>query len=172
MIKPYAVHVDRGFYGCNVYVPPIHLAFETEKAAREGYAKEIEMQKAEMAKTSGRPICDIQLIDMGNNKKVLLHDSFDKNGDIDLTPQVVGGCGWAREMDEALIKNAKKMWKHWYLQRFKAVEKKDLTLCLCVMIESITDLFDLFGSFQTKNLIEIFPTGCLCRVPVGCDGVA
>lgn len=108
MPKPYAVHIDRGFYGCGVFIPPIHLAFETETEARAEYARQIDFHKTEMAKTPGHPICDIQLIDMGNDKKVLLHDTFDKGGDVDLTPHVVGCCGWSKEMDETLIKNSQK----------------------------------------------------------------
>jgi hypothetical protein len=123
MIKPYAVHIDRGFYGGGVFIPPIHLVFETEAEARAEYAKQLEFHKAEMAKTPGRPICDIQLIDMTNNKKVLLRDSFDKTGEIDLTPKVAGNCGWAREMDEAL-KNNSRQWGNAGVCRASAPWKK------------------------------------------------
>lgn len=129
MIKPYAVHIDRGFYGCNVFIPPIHLAFETEAEARAEYARQIDFHKTEMAKTPGRPICDIQLIYMGNNKKVLLHDTFDKCGDIDMTPQVVGG-GWSKEMkemDETLTKNSQKWGSAGVCRASAPWKKKDLT---------------------------------------------
>lgn len=80
MPKPYAVHIDRGFYGCGVFIPPIHLVFETEKAAREGYQKEIEAQKAEIARTEGKPICLCKLIysKPGGGQDVLLNQIVEK----------------------------------------------------------------------------------------------
>ena len=80
MSKPYAVHIDRGFYGCGVFIPPIHLVFETEKAAREGYQKEIEAQKAEIARTEGKPICNARLLHFreGGGQDVLINQIVEK----------------------------------------------------------------------------------------------
>ena len=92
--KPYLVRIDRGFYGCSTFISPVFLNYETESEARKAYSVEMQKQKDEMVKTPGNPLCIMQLIDMMDNNKVLVSESFDKNGAANFTQNTASKPAW------------------------------------------------------------------------------
>lgn len=80
MLKPFAVRIDRGFYGCGVFVPPIQLVFETESEARAAFSKEMDAQRLELLQTPGKPICNAKLTDTTTGA-ILLNQIVEKAPD-------------------------------------------------------------------------------------------